>query len=294
MALADLLESWDEAAAGLGVEVRSADAHEERWLASLDPRRAAERGEYAGVPRDPHDIDAALDAAVGVARAVEQWQRTWLGRAGVRLDHSAGRVLNRLRLDRHPPAGVDLDTWRAVTAVMEGDYETWAVAAEAIPEAVAVLEDLQKRRPAYLERVRDAALNTGQRVDAAVRPTVLADLEGLGAGVVFRGVWKLVFGQDAGIQPAAPRQIGVYVLTEAGLDLRSVGLFLAHVGLTHTSLDGSATGLVDRLGALDTEVRNAQQKWRSLAQAGGVGPHYLVDLLEEATVERLARAAPPP
>lgn len=290
MSEADPPVSWKQAAKALDVPVRSADDHEERWIGSLTARAAAERGEYPGVRAGMNDLAVKLDAAVGLARAVEQWQRAWLGRAGVRPDVGARRVLDRLRLDPHPPPGVDVETWRAVAAVMEGDYESWADAREAIPEVVDILEELQKQRPAYLDRVRDVALAVGQRVDSALRPSVLSDLSALREGVVFRGVWRLVFGPDAGIQTAARRHVGVYLLTdEVGLDIRCAGLFLAHVGLIHTSLEGSETGLVDRLEALDTEVRNSHQKWRSLAQAGRASPRYLVDFLEEVSAERMAR-----
>lgn len=72
--------------------------------------------------------------------------------------------------------------------------------------------------------------------------------------------------------------------------MRPTGLFLEHVGLTQTRLEGVESQFADRLAQLDNEVRNALKSWRSLKVAGQAAAWRLVDFIEGVTASRQAAA----
>ena len=270
--------SWSAAASELGVPVLTASQHSARWLDSV----------VAGAEDGDGGLADALDAAVGISHELEQWQRLWFGPAWGARQREAKAVQGGLSLDRKPPPGVAREHWEAIVGVMEADPASWDEAAEAMPEAVELLGRLERADPAAYGRLRDAALVRGEEIDRGVRPRLLGQLADLERGIQFRSVWRLVFGPAAGVRPAAPRHLAVHVLDRAGLPVRPAGLFLAHVGLTQTRLDGPVSQLADRLDRLDNEVGNALKSWRSLKTAGRADALRLVEFMEGITVIRWA------
>ena len=282
--------SWAEAAEELGVPIRSASEHLDRWLAALGTAGST-IGAYSIHGGPGSEVDGApladtLDAAVGLAHELEQWQRLWFG-PGWRARLKERKALpDALRLDRKPPPGVPAEHWEAIVRVMEADPATWEEAAEAMPKAVALLGRLERSDSAAYVRLRDAALGRGEEIDRRVRPPVLGELTDLERGVEIRGIWRLVFGPEAGVRPAVPRHVVVHILEGAGLSVRPTGLFLAHVGLSHARLEGAESQIGDRLEGLDNEVRNALKSWRSLKAAGQADAWWLVEFVEGVTATR--------
>jgi hypothetical protein len=289
-------ESWEEAAESLGVEVVSSPQHAERWRSSLDPHSLFVR--LLDQQAAPDELTApALDAAAGLGLEVEPLQRACLGAAwSARRSEFLVRC-HALRLDRSSPTGVSADAWLALKALVEHGSEDQAVVSAALPEEWELLVEFERRDPAGYERLYQEASARVAELEAAPRKRLLEAKRDLDSGTAFRTVWQWVFGQDAGIQSTAPRTLAALVLGEAGLGVRETGLFLAHLGLTHTAFrPGMAEGVrLNRLDALDNEVHNGRQVWRRAGHAGlreGLEspPRVLIDFVEWLTWERTAEA----
>jgi hypothetical protein len=290
------LESWKDAAEALGVEVVSPPQHAERWRRSLQPN-----SEFARLLDQQVEsgalVTAALDAATGLGLEVERLQRACLGAVWPARKSEFLLRCRALRLDQSPPPGVAADAWCALKVLVEHGSEDRTVVAAALPDEWELLLEFERRDPAGYERLYREASERVAELEEAPRKRLLEAKRELDSGTAFREVWGRVFGEGAGIQPAAPRNLAVLVLAEAALGVRETGLFLARLGLTQTAFrsDLNSEALLNQLRALDNEVHNARKVWRRAGHPGlraGLQSAIrgLVDFIEWLTWERTAEA----
>lgn len=289
-----MLTTWDTAARSLGVEVRSRREHERRWSASLTPRSTYVRLREQSDVEPGVLLDAALDASVGVALAADRLQRACFGPTWTARRSHFKRGIQGLDLPLQPPPGFDAGQWLAIRAVMMDGAETWDEAGSRLPEETELLQRLFEHDPDEYERLADAALSIGGRIDVNTRRDVVLMKDELNDAEAFRKEWAAAFGAMR-TRPAAPTHLAVSILNELlADDARSIGLFLRHVGLSQAAVVGfdedSEAASVRRL---DDEVYNARQALRRFREGeASSSPRRLCDTIEWVTSEELRRLAP--